>query len=399
MPSVRQHEPLAIHFGAGNIGRGFIGPLLVDAGYTVIFADIDKDVISAIHDLGYYDVHILDNKELGKPVEDISVAHIDGILSTAPELIDKIAEEADIITTAVGPSVLAKIAGTVAQGLQRRAENDVEKTLNIIACENMVGATDQFKQHILEHLPSDSSSKVHKYLADHVGFANCSVDRIVPPQNGSGEDSDTVDLDVSVEPFYEWVIEEPALKKPLPLSISDAKYTSNLSAYIERKLFTLNTGHALTAYLGFLQDKNSTIDAAISNPEILKVVKGGMAESGEALKKKHKFSSKDHERYIESILTRFRNPNMKDEVMRVGRSPLRKLGEGDRLLGPIKMCREYGLKRDNLLIGVAAALRYDNPDDEESAELQRKIKDKGIEAFVKELVGEDHEAVLEAYRK
>ena len=68
--------------------------------------------------------------------------------------------------------------------------------------------------------------------------------------------------------------------------------------------------------------------------------------------------------------------NLKDQVIRVGRSPLRKLGREDRLLGPIGMCKQYGLPRDNLLMGVAAALLYDNHQDQESVELQKSIGEK-----------------------
>ena len=39
--------------------------------------------------------------------------------------------------------------------------------------------------------------------------------------------------------------------------------------------------------------------------------------------------------------------------------------------------KSYGISVDNLIIGVGAALHYDNPEDAQSVELQQTIKDLG----------------------
>ena len=46
----------AVMYGAGNIGRGFIGALLAHSGYHVTFIDVAEDVIDAINALGRYPV-------------------------------------------------------------------------------------------------------------------------------------------------------------------------------------------------------------------------------------------------------------------------------------------------------------------------------------------------------
>ena len=191
-------------------------------------------------------------------------------------------------------------------------------------------------------------------------------------------------MDVAVEKFYEWNICKPELKGEI--IIDGANFVDDLEAYVERKLFTLNTGHAITAYLGCIHEKN-TIEEAIDCDDIYKVVKKAMQESGSGLCKKHGFDESEHNKYIDKILNRFKNPYLKDDVNRVGREPLRKLSISDRLVKPTLTALQYELPVDNLLIGIAAALHFNNPNDAESIAMQEKIASLGLREAAADITG------------
>lgn len=104
----------AIQFGAGNIGRGFIGALLSKAGYHVVFADVNREIINKINEDKSYTIHVMDVECGEERIENIS-----GVLSIEDSIFNEI-KTAEIITTAVGPVVLPKIAETLAKGIRLR---------------------------------------------------------------------------------------------------------------------------------------------------------------------------------------------------------------------------------------------------------------------------------------
>lgn len=371
----------AIQFGAGNIGRGFIGGLLSNAGYHVVFADVNETILNGINNEKQY-------KILVKDVEcfDQTITNISAVSSITDDIIKEI-EEAEIITTAVGPLVLKRIAPTIAKAIQARKNNGNKNYLNIIACENAVGATAILKEEVLKCLNEEEIA----YLEEYVGFPNCSVDRIVPPCTNENP------LDVTVENFYEWNVEEAKIKGEIP-QIEGMNLVGDLIAYVERKLFTLNTGHAITAYLGTLNGYK-TIDEAIKDEKIATIVKAAMQESGQGLVKKHGLDLDAHYKYIDKILNRFKNPYLNDDVKRVGREPLRKLSAKDRLVNPLMTAKSYGVSVDNLITGVGAALHYNNEEDAQSVELQQTIKDLGVKEAVKKISLIEDEDLLNAIEK
>jgi mannitol-1-phosphate 5-dehydrogenase len=363
----------ALHFGAGNIGRGFIGKLLSDAGVQVTFADVNQEIIDAIATRHEYPVNVVGEQSTTEIVK-----NVDGINSTSNEVIDYIAS-VDLLTTAVGPQILARIAPTIAQGIIARHNRGNSKPLNIIACENMVRGTSQFKQEIFKALPEE----LQQWTNAHIGFVDSAVDRIVPPATSKTGDI----LEVTVETFSEWIVDETQFVGIIPI-IKGMQPVDNLMAFVERKLFTLNTGHAITAYLGFYNGIG-TIRNAILDERIRLIVRGAMEESGLVLIKRYNFDEQKHMAYIEKILSRFENPYLQDDTARVGRQPIRKLGPDDRLIKPLLGTFEYQVKNTNLLIGVAAALNYRNNDDEQAVKLEKLITEKGVKQAFCEISGID----------
>jgi mannitol-1-phosphate 5-dehydrogenase len=363
----------ALHFGAGNIGRGFIGKLLADAGFQLTFADVNPVLLDALNARHSYQVHVV-----GEEQQIDTVSNVNAVSSIGEEVVELIAE-VDLITTAVGPVVLERIAPTLAQGLVLRRARGNETPLNIIACENMVRGTSQLKEHVKLALSFDDWA----WVEQHTGFVDSAVDRIVPPSESATNDP----LEVTVETFSEWIVDKTQFKGQPP-AIPGMELTDNLMAFVERKLFTLNTGHAITAYLGQLAG-HQTIRDAILDAEIRAVVKGAMEESGAVLIKRYGFDEAKHAAYINKILGRFENAHLKDDVERVGRQPLRKLSAGDRLIKPLLGTLEYDLPHQNLIEGIAAALHYRSEQDPQAQQLQELLESKGVKAALAELSGLD----------
>ncbi|WP_337916805.1 mannitol-1-phosphate 5-dehydrogenase [Vibrio cholerae] len=361
----------AVHFGAGNIGRGFIGKLLADADIAVTFADVNEPLVDQLSHQQEYKV-----KVVGSECKMETVSHVTAVNSASEALIERIIKT-DLVTTAVGPTVLDIIAKTIAKGLSARLAAGNTQPLNIIACENMVRGTTHLKQQVYQFLTTEEQQQADVL----VGFVDSAVDRIVPPLQAANDDP----LEVTVESFSEWIVDEQQFKGEIP-HIEGMEKTDNLMAFVERKLFTLNTGHCITAYLGCLKG-HRTIREAIEDPSIEVQVKQAMQESGEVLIRCYGFDRALHNAYIEKILTRFANPYLVDEVDRVGRQPLRKLGANDRLIKPLLGTIEYGLPNGMLLKGIAAALKYRNDSDPQAIELQQSIEKEGVRSTLARYTG------------
>ncbi|MBT2486785.1 MULTISPECIES: mannitol-1-phosphate 5-dehydrogenase [unclassified Microbacterium] len=360
----------AVHFGAGNIGRGFVGLLLHQGGYEVVFSDVAETLVDALNAVDSYTVH-----EAGPGGTDHVVTGFRAVNSRSnPDAVAEAIALADVVTTAVGPTVLRFVAPAIVAGLARRSPDAAP--LQVMACENAIGATDLLRTEIEAAAGAEAGT-----LLSRAVFANTAVDRIVPGQPADAG------IDVTVEPYFEWAIESGPFGENLP-NIPGAHFVDELGPYIERKLFTVNTGHAATAYFG-ARAGIERISDALADPDIAGRVSAALEETSAVLVAEHGLDPAELAAYRATILERFRNPALIDTVQRVGRQPLRKISRHERFIGPAAMAAERGLPSDALLDAVAAALEFDDPADEQAVELQRLLRAEDAETLTARTTGLD----------
>jgi Mannitol dehydrogenase C-terminal domain/Mannitol dehydrogenase Rossmann domain len=224
------------------------------------------------------------------------------------EVVEEIAT-ADTVTCAVGPNILKFLAGPIAKGLDARK---LDYPVAVIACENAIFATNKLRDFILEKVSSETKSNIDSKAR----FANSAVDRIVPHQDADAG------LNVKIESFWEWCVEKPPFKGMQEPKVEAIHYVDDLEPYIERKLFTVNTGHATTAYFGTLAGKKYIYES-LQDKTVHDKVRDVLNETADLIVSKHKISENEQKEYVEKIISRFSNPGLVDTVVRVGRQPLR----------------------------------------------------------------------------
>lgn len=280
------------------------------------------------------------------------------------------------MTCAVGPNILKFIAPVIAKGIDARKES---KPLAIVACENAINATDTLAGFIKDakNTPEDRVSTIN----DRARFANSAIDRIVP-----GQDPDA-GLNVKIETFYEWVVEKTPFHDVGHPEIHAIHWVDDLKPYIERKLFTVNTGHATAAYYGHVRGKK-TIDEALEDKEIREIVHDCLAETSHLIVNKHGIGKHEQKEYVDKIIKRISNPMLKDVVERVGRAPLRKLSRKERFIGPAYELAEMGEKVNALLGAIEQAFAFtDVKEDEESVELAKILQQNDAKTVVQQVCG------------
>lgn len=357
---------LAVQFGAGKIGRGFLAQLYTRSGIEVIFVEPRPEIVESLNRHRSCWIEWTDGvRETIAPVSALHASDTDAIADAFAR--------ADVASTAVGLNALPRLAPLIAAGLRRRAAQN-PKPLNLLLGENALNAHTVLRDALLQPRSPDEQD-----LLNLLGLVRCIIGRQAVAELPGDPPGVRVDRYSKLPVDADALIGEPppvvGLQPVCPFEI-----------YMQRKLYLHNGLHALIAYLGATRDY-TTIQHALQDPEIHALFVQGASALSRALLKKHPFDVQEHAAAVQDILARIQDPHLDDPIARVAREPLRKLRPDDRLVGAYKLLAAQGEDPTPFRKAILAALAYNDPADPESQQLQQMIRERGAEAVLREWCG------------
>jgi mannitol-1-phosphate 5-dehydrogenase len=167
-------------------------------------------------------------------------------------------------------------------------------------------------------------------------------------------------LQLFAEPYNTLILDKKGFRNPVP-DIPWLAPKENIKAWVDRKSFIHNLGHAVSAYTGFLKHPDKIfLYEILEDPEIFQTARSTMLQSAKVLMNIHhgEFTMKELKEHIDDLLCRFQNKALKDTVFRVGCDLIRKLGPDDRLVAPIKQSVRLDLPCDKILYALVCGFYF-----------------------------------------
>ncbi|VAW14513.1 Mannitol-1-phosphate 5-dehydrogenase [hydrothermal vent metagenome] len=360
-----QQDKIAI-FGAGKIGRGFIGQLFSRGGFEVVFIDVYKPVINELNLHGGYNVVFKSGQE-----NVIRVTNARGVFAGDRQKVVAEVATAGIAAVSVGLNGLKEIFPLLGEALKMRLNSYGLEPLDLIIAENTRNADIYIQNELKKLLPPDFP------LDAMIGLIETSIGKMIPLMRKEDLKKDL--LRIFAEPYNTLILDKEAFKNAIP-QIEGLSPKENIKAWVDRKLFIHNLGHSAAAYIGYLYNPRFIyIYETLAVPEVYYKVRGAMLQSAAILigKYPNEFSREDMELHINDLLVRFQNKALRDTVFRCGCDLKRKLGQEDRLVGAIKLAGASSLPYDKILYALVCACHF-RAKDENGQMLEKDIDFVGI---------------------
>ena len=310
----------------------------------VTFVDANPGLVNELNTKKEYRILIKRNKRAD---EEIMVKNFEAVHSSETNKIIKCLNDSDVCATSVGQGALSKVIPLIGESIKIRTQNSIPP-LDIIIAENIRNGANYFRKIL----------KGNNFPENEAGLIETSIGKMVPIMT----DVDLADdpLVLHAEEYNTLILDRKGFRNMVP-DFSEIKAVENIAAWVDRKLFIHNLGHAASAYLGFVKyPKKKLIAEILEDTEIKNQVHRVMAEASEALLKEYPsdFTSEGLNAHIDDLLFRFQNKALGDTVFRVGRDLPRKLGRDDRILGSIRLCLKHNTPFGEMLKVFYSALNF-----------------------------------------
>lgn len=373
-----------VQFGAGNIGRSFIGRLFAEAGYRVVFIDVDSRLVSLLNERRSYPVVV---KQNDRPDQVRLIGGVSAIDGRDREAVIDVLTQADGMATSVGQRGLQAVLPLLAAALELRAANNAPP-LDLIIAENLRSGAAWFRQNLGPLLPEGFD------LDSRLGLVETSIGKMVPimPQDALNEDP----LQLFAEPYDTLIVDRLGFRREVP-ALAGLKPVNNITAWVDRKLFLHNMSHAALAYLGYQANPELIYCwQAMEPPAVVDAVRAALLQSAAALNRAYPDDLPQEEltAHADDLLNRYRNRALGDTLHRVGRDLGRKLAREDRLIGACLLAAKHGLPFDSLVPPIRAALKFAAPDEqgrvgEADQRILQAVAERGPRAVLGEIAGLD----------
>ena len=267
-------------------------------GSIIDYAHAHPDASAVIDQIAHADTHIvsLTITEGGYPVDDNTGAY----LADSPN---------------AGPG---SAFGIIAAGLEARRQRG-GAPITVMSCDNILSNGAVARAATLGEAARHGDDLL-AWIDASVSFPNSMVDRITPATSDNDRSwlLETHGIEdrwpVVTEPFRQWVIEDDFAGARLPLEALDIIVTHDVEPYEFMKLRLLNAGHSCMAYLSALLGI-ATVDKAMAHPSIDEYLARFLHD--EAKPVLPDVAGIDIDDYIATLVDRFRNPAIGDQIARL----------------------------------------------------------------------------------
>lgn len=215
------------------------------------------------------------------------------------------------------PSQPRTFLGYLAEALERRRKGG-SKPFTVLSCDNLQGNGSVARKALLAFADM-YNPELRQWIERNVSFPNSMVDRITPTTIDADREIISTHFGVSdlspvvSEPFRQWVIEDEFCNGRPQWELVGAQFTSDVKPFEMIKMRLLNGGHSAIAYLSALLGY-TYVSQALDDQLIRELLEAFLDEVTCTLPQG---LSMDIAEYKASIVRRFSNPAIRDQILRI----------------------------------------------------------------------------------